>query len=220
MPLAKTPVEFVRELTNGNEQLAGNKVQLEDENGDPFNNGNPLPISNGGFPVSLGQKIMPESFPVVIASDQSDVSIRSGQLPSNVGQTTMVGSLSVVVASDQTAIKTSDSGPSWTSVFGISSARFTSANQSAAPANISDAPTASQKIVIADIVVSVDTAMRVDIKEETSGTVIFSLYMPANGTVQITPRGKIKLATIDKKLTVQTSASGNIAVTATYYSEA
>jgi len=74
--------------------------------------------------------------------------------------------------------------------------------------------------VITDVLVSVDTAMRVDLKEETSGKVIATLYLPANGSAQWTPRGKTKFSAADKHLQVQTSASGNIAVTAHYYSEA
>lgn len=115
---------------------------------------------------------------------------------------------------------TSDGGPSWTSVFGISGARFTSADASGAVASVSDAPTSGQKVVVTDILVSVDTATRVDFKCETSGVVVASIYLPASGVAQITPRSKFKLATADKKLQIQTSAAGNIAVTAFYYSEA
>lgn len=115
---------------------------------------------------------------------------------------------------------TRDAGPQWTSVFGVAGARFTSANASAVAAAVSDVPTNGQKIVVTDVLVSVDTAMRVDLKEETSGTVVASLYLPANSSVQFTPRGKLKLAVADKKLTVQTSVAGNVAVTAFYYSEA
>jgi hypothetical protein len=127
---------------------------------------------------------------------------------------------SAILAAMQGALNSKDGGPNWTSVCGVSGARFTSANQSAAAASVTDAPTTGQKLVVTDILVSVDTAMRVDLKEETSGTIVASLYLPANGTVQFTPRSKLKLATANKKLQVQTSASGNIAVTAFYYSEA
>lgn len=114
-----------------------------------------------------------------------------------------------------------DGGPTWDSVFGVTGARFTSANQSASAASVTEAPTSGQKLVITDIFVSVDTAMRVDIKEETSGTVLLSGYFAANTPpVQMTPRGKFKLATADKKLQVQTSAAGNVTVTVFYYSEA
>lgn len=113
-----------------------------------------------------------------------------------------------------------DAGPSWASVFGVSGARFTSADQSAAAAAITDAPTSGQKLVITDVIVSVDTAMRVDLKEETSGTVLASLYLPANSSGQFTPRGKLKLATANKKLMLQTSAAGNVTATAFYHSEA
>ena len=44
--------------------------------------------------------------------------------------------------------------------------------------------------------------------------------MAANSNVQITPRGKLKLATANKKVCIDTSAAGNVAVTAFYYSGA
>lgn len=115
-----------------------------------------------------------------------------------------------------------DSGPGLPggSSWGIAGERFTSANQSAGVANVTDAPASGEKLVITDIIVSVDTAMRVDFSEETSVDYVFSLYLPANGSMQITPRAKIKLPVADKQLQVRTSASGNIAITVGYYSEA
>lgn len=112
-----------------------------------------------------------------------------------------------------------DNGPSRPTQFGISGARFTSADQSAGVAAVTDATGTGLKLCVVDLIVSVDTAMRVDFKEETSGTVVASLYLAANTTAQVTPRGRIKLATAAKKLMVQTSASGNIAVTAAYHFE-
>lgn len=128
----------------------------------------------------------------------------------------------VAVAAGSAAIgSTTDGGPGWTSVLGVSGARYTSADRSGSAASVTDAPTSGQKLVITDLIVSVDTAMRVDFKEETSGTVVLSAYLSANsGPAQLTTRGKFKLATADKKLQVQTSVAGNIAVTAIYYSEA
>jgi hypothetical protein len=117
-------------------------------------------------------------------------------------------------------LKTADMGAGWTSVFGVSGARYTSADRSGSAASITDAPTSGQKLVITDVVISVDTAMRVDLKEETSGTVLASIYMAANSAQQFTPRSKLKLATADKKLQLQTSVAGNVAATAFYFSEA
>lgn len=114
---------------------------------------------------------------------------------------------------------TSDNGPAWTSVVGLSGVRFTSADQSGAKASVTDAPTSGQKLVVTDLIVSVDTAMRVDVYEESQTNPLLTLYLPANGVVQVTPRGKLKLSTADKKLQVKTSAAGNVAVTAVYYSE-
>lgn len=111
-----------------------------------------------------------------------------------------------------------DNGPQWTSVFGVSGAAVVSADMTAAAA-ITDAPTTGQKIVLTDLVISADTAMNVLIEEETSGTDLFKVFIPANGTVQITPRSKCKLATVNKKITAKASVAGNIAVTAFYFSE-
>ena len=113
-----------------------------------------------------------------------------------------------------------DAGPNWTGSIGVSGARFTSADQSASAASVTDAPSSGEKICVDDLIISVDTDMRVDLMEETSGTVFASLYLPANSVQQVTPRGKFKLPTADKKLQVQTSAAGNISVTALYHSEA
>lgn len=117
---------------------------------------------------------------------------------------------------------TMDAGPSWTTVWGIVGVPFTSADQHSAAASVTDAPTSGQKLVIDDILVSVDTAMWVTFKCETTAVVIAGpFYLPANGSLQITPRGKgKKLATADKKLQVITSVAGNIMVDVGYHSEA
>lgn len=114
-----------------------------------------------------------------------------------------------------------DGGPNQTISQGVSGAAFTSADASGADAAVTDAPTSGQKLVLTDVWISSDTAMRIDIKCETSGVILYRGYVSANcGFQQLTPRGKIKLATADKKAMVRTSAAGNIAVMATYYSEA
>lgn len=113
-------------------------------------------------------------------------------------------------------VGTTDGGASWTTVRTLVS----SADISAAAVDASSAPTASQKIVLTDVIASADTDMRLDFTEETSGTVIVSVYMTANIPVQITTRGKLKLDTADKKLQVQSSASGNVRITTLTYSEA
>lgn len=114
---------------------------------------------------------------------------------------------------------TTDGGASWTSVLGVTSYAFTSADATTAAA-VTDAPTTGQKLVITDIIASSDTAMFLLFHEEsTAGNLFFKVFIPANGTVQITPRGKVKLTTVNKKLMVDASAAGNIAITVLYYSE-
>lgn len=135
------------------------------------------------------------------------------------------GNVSVAVADSVTVTgavsvtgSTTDGGPSWTQSLGVGGARYTSADRSGSAAAVTDAPTSGKKLVITDVLISVDTTMRVDLKEESSGTVLASIYMAANTAQQFTFRSPIKLPTADKKLNVQTSVAGNIAVTASYYS--
>ncbi len=109
-------------------------------------------------------------------------------------------------------------GPAVT--WGISGVPMQSADASAAPANVTDAPSAGQKLVLVDLIISSDTDLTFTFTEETSGTVIYKQYVAANTTLNLATRGKRKLATADKKLQVQTNGAGNISVLASYYSEA
>jgi hypothetical protein len=143
----------------------------------------------------------------------SGVTIDSGGLATSSKQDTQT----TAIAATQPR---SDAGPSWTTSSGIAGVRFTSADQSAA-AVVTSAPTSGQKLVITDLIVSVDTAMRVDFSvESAASTIIESIYLAANVPVNLITRGKRKLGTADKKLAVRTSAAGNICVNAFYYSEA
>jgi hypothetical protein len=153
----------------------------------------------------------------LLTTIDADTGALAGAVSGSEMQVDVVGALP---AGTNTIGATRDAGPSWTTVLGVSGARVTSADMSAAAVSVTDAPTSGQKICVDDIVVSTDTAMRVDFKEETSGTVFLSLYMAANSLAQITVRSKFKLATADKKLQAQTSASGNIAITVLHHSEA
>ena len=118
------------------------------------------------------------------------------------------------------AMSSSDTGPSWTSVFGVSGETVASANASSTPLVITDAPTTGQKIVLDDLEISVDTAMLVTLRTTTGQKVLGKYYMAANSAIQITTRGKKKAPTADQTLELLTSASGNIVATATYHSEA
>lgn len=113
-----------------------------------------------------------------------------------------------------------DAGKAWESSLGVSGAPVASADASTA-ASVTDAPATDEKLVIDQLIVSVGAALTVTFKCETSGAVIVGpLYMAANTTLAIKLEGKVKLATANKKLQVQTSGAGNISVTALYHSEA
>jgi hypothetical protein len=112
-----------------------------------------------------------------------------------------------------------DDGPSWTPVLGVSGAAVVSADATGL-VEVTDAPTAGQKLVITDLLISCDTAVRIDFTEEDTGTLLASGYFPAYcGLQQVTPRGTIKLPTADKKLLMTASAIGNVTCTALYHSE-
>lgn len=151
--------------------------------------------------------------PVVAADDISSVFYQRVKLSVGAdGSATDVSSAAPLPASDN--------GPGWTQVFGVSGARFTSADATTAAA-ATDAPTSGQKLVIDDIIFSVGaTAMQVDFQIETAATVFMTFYCPANTSYQFTPRGKMKLATADKKLMIKASVAGNVACTVFYHSEA
>lgn len=193
-------------------------------------------VDTNGDPVSLGGSSGGDAS----AANQTAVQANAG---SNASKATAVqgitGGKPIVAAIDQTTPGTTngvqvnaalpagtnviggvtDAGAGWTATCGIAGARFTSADQSGAVASVTDAPISTKKLVITDLIISVDTAMRVDFSVESSATVIESVYMSANSTVNLITRSKRKLATADKKLQVQTSIAGNISVNAFYYSE-
>lgn len=142
-----------------------------------------------------------------------------GKLAANSGVDIGDVDVASIAAGSNTIGNTRDAGPSWTSAFGVTSAAVVSADLTTRTA-VTDAPTSGQKLVITDIIVSSDTAMSILFEAETANTDIIKVFIPANGTIQVTPRGKIKLATADKKLMATASVAGNIAVTVVYYSEA
>jgi len=68
--------------------------------------------------------------------------------------------------------ETKDSGPSW-----LSSYQYTTSADMTSAADLTPAPPSGQKLVITDIILSADTAMLFELKEETSGTVIGVLIL-------------------------------------------
>lgn len=118
------------------------------------------------------------------------------------------------------SIPTKDAGPSWTTVWGAAGVPVASGDATGG-VMVTDIPTVGQKLCIDDLIVSVDTQMSVTFKEQDTGTIMFGpWYLAANsGPLQLTPRGKKKLLTVNKKLQLFTSAVGNITVQAGYHSE-
>jgi hypothetical protein len=129
--------------------------------------------------------------------------------------TKLNGSLAVTGTFYQTTQPASDAGPVQT----VTRTPFSSADCSATPVDLTATPGASLKAVAMDIIVSVVTACTVNILTE-SGSTIFSIYMGANSTVQLTPRGYVKGATVNKKLQITTSVASAISGICNWFAEA
>lgn len=112
-----------------------------------------------------------------------------------------------------------DNGPGHGMSQGIAGVPFAAADaRSATP--VTDAPDSGKKLVITDLVVSVDTQMTVTFFIHGTSTVVLGpLYFPANSIVQLCARGKLKVLTANKTLDVQANVTGNISVWSSYYSE-
>lgn len=93
----------------------------------------------------------------------------------------------------------------------ITSANATSATQV-------KAKTAAKKIYITDVIISVDTAMNVQLQDDAGSPVVLmeQIYLPANSVFSKTFSTPLVVAT-NQDLDVITSASGNISVTVTGY---
>lgn len=114
-----------------------------------------------------------------------------------------------------------DNGPAWTSVHGVGSVPVTSADMTTA-ANISDVPTAGQKLVITDLFLSSEVETNITIRCETTDVVIAGpFFMAAGSSVQHTPRSRAwKTATANKKLQAIAADAGAVTVDVHYFSEA
>lgn len=115
------------------------------------------------------------------------------------------------------SIATYDGGPSWNTNVGATTREVVeSADATGAGVPVTIEPETGHSLAITDLVISVDTEMSL-VFQDTSMTPlrIFKVFMPANSTIQITPRGWYQLAT-GKQLYVVASAAGNIAVTSFY----
>lgn len=110
---------------------------------------------------------------------------------------------------------TKDAGPNQTVV-----RTYTASADLTTAAAITAAPASGQKIVLMDVLISVSIATVVTIEMETSANVLAGFHMPANSTLQITPRGWLKGDAADKKIFAKSTVAGAVKFTAVYFSEA
>lgn len=163
-----------------------------------------------------------EAIKVVLAAnggvDIGDVTLTEGtasigKLAANsgvdIGDVTLTAGTAVVGA-------TKDAGTNFTSTLTYT----TSADMQTAAA-ISPAPSTGEYLVVDDIIASADTAMSIEFElEDAASTNYVKLFLAANSVLQVTPRGKWKLGTANKKLFADCSAAGNVAFSVWSHSEA
>ena len=162
------------------------------------------------------------------AGSATELSLIRGILDRIIGLITAVGTIgtagtpSADVATVQgvngmRAVASSDSGAEWTQVFGISGAPFASADATT-PAAVTDTPADGDVIVVDDVIIS--SAVETTLTFECDGDeVLPPIYIAANSTVQITPRGKIVTQTDEEEITVGAADAGNISVLVLYHYE-
>lgn len=147
---------------------------------------------------------------VPVSGPLTDTQLRAADVKVSLdGEAVVLGAGSALIGA------ASDAGPSQT----VTRTYTASADMSTA-ADISPSPASGQKIVAMDILVSTDTAMNFSIQEASSATVFAKVFLPANGTAQMTLRGFIKTAVADRKLQGKASVAGNVAITVVSFSEA
>lgn len=95
----------------------------------------------------------------------------------------------------------------------------TSDDCSSTPADLTGAPGASLKAVAMDIVLSVDTDCEVHILTE-SGADLCGMFLSAKSPVQLTLRGFLKGATVNKKLQLTTSVAAKVRGACVWFAEA
>ncbi len=181
-------------------------------------------VGGGGTPGTNFGSDTPPHPRMAPASVTSTVITFQSRFPGAIGNTlkvaksaatlTLSGSVLSGGADAMLSVAGKDNGPHWTPT------RTYTTTTTATTTDITVAPAAGQKIYLDDCLISADAAQTVSIVEETSGTVFAKVYIPANGTVQITLRDGIKAAVADKKLRAITTTTAATSITACYHSEA
>lgn len=111
------------------------------------------------------------------------------------------------------------SGADKTIINGVGGVPFASADAQVAAA-VSDAPGTLKKLYLVGLTVNVGaTAQLLTFTEETSGTVILKVNVPANTTLHFDFDHVLHTAVNNKKLMVSTGAAGVVGVLAQYYVE-
>ena len=126
------------------------------------------------------------------------------------------GGLKVEGVAGGVAVPTSDAGPSQA----VTRTPFSSADCSATPVDLTTAPGASLKAVAMDIFFSCATACNVTILTESGGALLGPFAVAAGVPVQITLRGYLKGATVNKKLQMTTSVTSAVAGLCIWWGEA
>jgi hypothetical protein len=175
--------------------------------------------------LTLADYAIPASFSGTISLGAADVAVNAAITDGVGNYGSLLTGTGDVLSAPLVTFPMEFNGTTWdkvrgnTNSFGIAGAAVVSADITSATL-VTSVPTTDQKLVITGLVVSSDTTMSILFEEETSGTDILKIFILANTTLPIVLPSKYKLATANKRLTAKGSATGNIGITVSYYSEA
>lgn len=112
-----------------------------------------------------------------------------------------------------------DNGSFWRTYWGVSGAPITHSN-AVSGVIVTDAPESGKHLMIDDVLLSCSVAMAVTLQEEGTSVAMFPVqYLPAQTSLQLTPRGRRLLPTSNARLQVLTSVSGQFSIGVAYHSE-
>lgn len=117
----------------------------------------------------------------------------------------------------QGEVEPKDSAPD--ARIGVAGARVVTHDASRLPLIVTDAPPRNAHLVITDVIFSANASQHVHIIEESTLKILLELRVQAGGMTHFKPAGVLRL-TKGRRLMVQTTEPGTLAVTTLYYVEA
>lgn len=114
-------------------------------------------------------------------------------------------------------IPSTDNGAAWTQKRGVAGNIYS--NNTITAGNVTDAPASGKCLVLDDLVINVEAALRLVLTEGADGNTLFVLNFAAPCSQQITTRGKLKLPA-NTRLSAISDTAAAVSIQALYHEEA